>query len=239
MSEPTTDLPVPHTEDHAASGTRLNWLRAAVLGANDGIVSTAGLVVGVAGATTDRTSLLVAGVAGLVAGSLSMAGGEYTSVSAQRDAQLAAIARERRELVETPDEEREELAGFYVQRGLTPTLAREVARQLTDHDALAAHAEVELGLDVDEQANPWAAAWSSMVAFFLGALLPLVAMLLPPASARLGVTVVAVAVALAATGGLAARLGGSPGGRSVVRNVVVGLLAMGVTYAVGTAVGGL
>ena len=154
----------PHDDEpHAESmSSRLNWLRAAVLGANDGIVSTAGLVVGVAGATTDRTAILVAGIAGLFAGAMSMAAGEYVSVSTQRDSEQALLAKERRELAEEPDEELAELAGIYVDKGLSEDLAREVAVQLTAHDALGAHAEAELGIDPDDLTNPWHAAWASM-----------------------------------------------------------------------------
>ena len=149
----------PHSQGLAS---RLNWLRAGVLGANDGIVSTAGLVVGVAGATSARSTILVAGLAGLVAGALSMAGGEYVSVSSQRDTERAALRQEEWELAKLPDHELEELAAIYVDKGLTPELARDVARQLTEHDALAAHAEAELGIDPDELTNPLHAAWSSM-----------------------------------------------------------------------------
>ena len=226
----------PHAEGLAS---RLNWLRAGVLGANDGIVSTAGLVVGVAGATNSRSAILVAGLAGLVAGALSMAGGEYVSVSTQSDTEGAAVDRERWELENLPEHELEELAAIYVDKGLTPELARDVARQLTEHDALAAHAEAELGIDPDERTNPYHAAWSSMVSFTVGALLPLLAILLPPPSWRVGVTVAAVTVALAVTGVVAARLGGARTRPAVVRNVLVGLLAMVVTFAVGSAFKGV
>lgn len=215
----------------------LNSLRAGVLGANDGIVSTAGLVVGVAGASTDRSALLVAGVAGLVAGSLSMAGGEYVSVSTQRDAQRALVAKERAELAAMPEEELAELAGLYEERGLSPQLAHQVAVELTERDALRAHVETELGFDLDEVASPVGAALWSLVSFALGALLPLLAVVLPPAGARVPVTVVAVTVALAVTGAVSARLGQAAPGRAVLRNVATGLLAMGVTFGVGSLVG--
>lgn len=229
----------PHaTEPHDSGiGARLNWLRAGVLGANDGIVSTAGIVVGVAGATSDRSTILVAGIAGLVAGALSMATGEYVSVSTQRDSQRALLAKERRELAEMPEEELAELAGMYVEKGLDPELAQQVAEQLTAKDALRAHADIELGFDPDELSDPWAAAGASMVSFAIGALLPLLTITLVVASARLWVTVAAVAVALAAAGFLSARLGQSPTGRAVVRNVAGGLLAMVVTHLIGLAVG--
>lgn len=224
----------PHEEHGAGLASKLNWLRAGVLGANDGIVSTAGLVVGVAGATTNRSAILVAGLAGLVAGALSMAGGEYVSVSAQSDTERAAIELERWELANLPEHELDELTAIYVGRGLTPDLAGQVARQLTQHDALAAHAEAELGIDPEERTNPLHAAWSSMSAFSLGALLPLVAILLPPESWRVPVTVLAVTAALVLTGVVAARLGRAPWRPAVVRNVVVGLLAMAITFAVGS-----
>ncbi|WP_406284213.1 VIT family protein [Embleya sp. NBC_00896] len=224
----------PHDE---GMGTRLNWLRAAVLGANDGIVSTAGLVVGVAGATDERAQLLTAGLAGLLAGSLSMAAGEYVSVSTQRDAEKAALVQERRELTDEPEAELDELTELYEKQGLTRSLAREVAEQLTAHDALAAHAQVELKIDPNELTNPWHAAGASFLAFTAGALLPLLAMVLPPASIRLPVTVVAVLVALVLCGWSSARLGGAPESRAIVRTTAGGALAMAVTYGVGTLLG--
>ncbi|MFG2950206.1 VIT1/CCC1 transporter family protein [Streptomyces adustus] len=232
MTEPT------HDEAHGgALGSRLNWLRAAVLGANDGIVSTAGLVVGVAGATQERAALLTAGLAGLLAGSLSMAAGEYVSVSTQRDSEKAALAAEKRELKEEPEAELAELTGMLQARGLSREVAREAAEQLTERDALKAHARVELGIDPDALANPWHAAWASFAAFTVGALLPLLAIVLPPAHWRLPVTVVSVLAALVLTGWAGARLGAAAPGRAVLRNVVGGAVAMAVTYAVGTLLG--
>ncbi|MFB7509325.1 VIT1/CCC1 transporter family protein, partial [Streptomyces broussonetiae] len=216
---------------------RLNWLRAAVLGANDGIVSTAGIVVGVAGATEDRATLLTAGLAGLLAGSMSMASGEYVSVSAQRDSEKAALALEKRELREQPEAELRELTGLLQERGLTREVAREAAEQLTARDALRAHARVELGINPDELTNPWHAAWASFLAFTVGALLPLLAIVLPPAGWRLPVTVVSVLGALVLTGWTGARLGSADPWRAVLRNVVGGALAMGVTYAAGSLLG--
>ncbi|MFD9486123.1 VIT family protein [Streptomyces sp. NPDC059991] len=227
-----------HDEAHrGALGTRLNWLRAAVLGANDGIVSTAGLVVGVAGATDNRSALLTAGLAGLLAGSMSMAAGEYVSVSTQRDSEKAALAQERRELREDPEAELEELSGLLEDRGLSAEVAREAAQQLTERDALRAHARVELGIDPDELANPWHAAGASFLAFTAGALLPLLAIVLPPSSVRLYVTVTSVLAALALTGWGSARLGSAPAGAAVLRNMAGGAVAMGVTYAAGAALG--
>jgi VIT1/CCC1 family predicted Fe2+/Mn2+ transporter len=217
---------------------RLNWLRAGVLGANDGIVSTAGLVVGVAGATDDRHTILVAGIAGLFAGALSMGTGEYVSVSTQRDTEQALLAKERRELREEPEEELAELAFLYEQKGLNPDLAMQVATELTARDALAAHAEVELGIDPDDLTNPWHAAWASMLAFTVGALLPLLTITLSPDDGRVWITVASVAIALATTGWLSASLGQARIGRAVLRNVGGGLLAMVVTYLIGQAVGG-
>jgi VIT1/CCC1 family predicted Fe2+/Mn2+ transporter len=196
-------------------------------------VSTAGLVVGVAGAQAGPGALLAAGLAGLLSGSLSMAAGEYVSVSTQRDSEQAALALERAELKATPEAELEELTGLYVAKGLTPELAREVAVQLTAHDALAAHAETELGIDPEELTNPWHAALASFTAFTVGALLPLLAIVLPPKGLRVPVTVGCVLVALAFCGALSARLGGARPGPAVLRNVAGGALAMGVTYLAG------
>ncbi len=227
-------------EPQAHEGTtasRLNRLRAGVLGANDGIISTAGLVVGVAASTTDRQVVLMAGIAGLVAGAVSMALGEYVSVSTQRDAEKASLDLERRELREDPEGEIAELAQLYIDRGLRPETARTVAEELTAYDALAAHAEVELGLDPDELTNPWQAAFSSAVAFTIGALIPLLAMVTSPVTWRVPVTVVAVLVALVLTGGTGAHLGGASTARGVARVVGGGALALAVTYAIGRAVG--
>jgi vacuolar iron transporter family protein len=227
----------PHPEQGDGLGSKLNWLRAGVLGANDGIISVAGLVVGVAGATADRTALLTAGVAGLVAGSLSMAGGEYVSVSTQRDTERAMLDLERWELANVPEQELAELTELYRRKGLTPELAHSVAVQLTAHDALGAHAEAELGLDPDALTNPWQAAGASFVAFFVGALLPLVAILLPPTAWRVLVCFVAVVLALALTGYLSARAGMARARPAIIRNLAVGVLGMAVTYGVGALVG--
>lgn len=229
--------PHPGEPHHEGLGTRLNWLRAAVLGANDGVVSTAGIVVGVAGATDSRSALLTAGLAGLLAGSLSMAAGEYVSVSTQRDSEQAALALEREELAATPQAELDELTGLLHSRGISLDLAREVAEQLTARDALDAHARVELGIDPDELANPWHAAWASFVSFTVGALLPLLAIVLPPQDWRLAVTVASVLIALIGCGWVSARLGSAPVRPAVTRNAAGGVLAMAVTYAVGTLLG--
>lgn len=238
MAEPTGSTIEVHDEPHDGSiGTRLNWLRAGVLGANDGIVSTAGLVIGVAAATTSRSAILTAGLAGLAAGAMSMAVGEYVSVSTQRDTEQSLLAKERRELKEEPEAELQELAGIYAAKGLDGDLAHRVAVQLTAHDALGAHAEAELGIDPDALTNPWHAAWASCIAFLLGAALPLVAILVVAVGARVPVTVAAVILALATTGWVSARLGSAPPGRAVGRIVLGGAIAMAVTYAIGTLVG--
>jgi VIT1/CCC1 family predicted Fe2+/Mn2+ transporter len=230
---------IPHTDEpHAPGlGQRLNWLRAGVLGANDGIVSVAALVVGVAGATHELGPILTAGIAGLVGGAISMALGEYVSVSSQRDSERALIAKEIGELRDMPDEELEELTQLYRERGLTEATARQVAVELTAHDALSAHLEVELGIDQDDLVNPWHAAISSAIAFTLGALLPLLAILLPPPEWRVPVTFVAVLVALALTGTISARLGGSSRSRAAIRLVIGGALALVATWLVGTLLG--
>jgi VIT1/CCC1 family predicted Fe2+/Mn2+ transporter len=218
-------------------GNRLNWLRAGVLGANDGIVSVAGIVMGVAGATSERSPVFVAGVAGLVAGALSMATGEYVSVNAQRDSEEAMLALEAEELEKMPETEQRELAKMYERKGLSRETAKKVAQELTDHDALAAHADIEFGIDTDHLTNAWNAAFASMVSFTIGGLLPLLVITLTPLSVRVWATVGTVVVALAAAGFVQARLGFSPRGRAIARNVAGGLLAMVVTYIVGSLVG--
>jgi VIT1/CCC1 family predicted Fe2+/Mn2+ transporter len=224
----------PH---HVGLGRRLNWLRAGVLGANDGIVSTAGLVVGVAAATHAVGAILTAGLAGLAAGAVSMALGEYVSVSSQRDTEMALLAKERRELTDLPEAELDELRAIYIAKGASQQTARRVAEELTAHDALAAHADVELGIDPDDLTNPWHAAGSSALAFTLGSILPILAVALPPADLRVPVTFLAVLLALALTGILSAHLGGSRRRKAVIRLVVGGAIAMAVTYAVGHVVG--
>jgi VIT1/CCC1 family predicted Fe2+/Mn2+ transporter len=242
MVEPVRGTDVPdgvHAEPHGGElAQRLNWLRAGVLGANDGIVSTAGLVVGVAGATVERAPIAVAGVAGLVAGAVSMALGEYVSVSSQRDSEKAQLAKETRELRETPEQELEELTELYEAKGLSPATARQVAVELSEHDALAAHLEVELHLDPDELTSPWRAAAASAVSFVLGAMLPLVAVLATPPTWRVPITVAVVLLALGLAGGIGARLGGAPPRRAVLRVVLGGAVGLAVTYGIGYLVGG-
>jgi VIT1/CCC1 family predicted Fe2+/Mn2+ transporter len=216
---------------------RSNWLRAAVLGANDGIVSTASLVLGVAASGASSTAIVTAGIAGLVAGALSMAAGEYVSVSSQRDAEQADIRLEERELLSDPEGELRELAGFYEQRGLPPELADQVAQVLSSRGALAAHLRDELGLDEQRLARPLQAAWASALSFSAGAALPLLAVALTPAGARVAVTVAVTLLALGLLGDLAARLGGAPRGPATVRVVVWGAIAMAITAGIGALVG--
>ena len=224
-----------HRENHLIE--RIGWLRAAVLGANDGLISTASLIVGVAAASTARHEILVAGVAGLVAGAMSMAAGEYVSVSSQSDTEEADLARERRELAEQPEAELAELAKIYEQRGVESTLALEVARQMMAKDAFAAHARDELGLSAHGIARPVQAALTSAVTFAVGAMLPLVVSLLAPAGGIVWTVSVACLIGLAALGALGARAGGADLLKPTLRVVFWGAVAMASTAAIGTLVG--
>jgi VIT1/CCC1 family predicted Fe2+/Mn2+ transporter len=235
----STDAPAlhenePHRNDLAH---RLNWLRAGVLGANDGIVSVAAIVVGVAGVTTQSGPILIAGAAGVVGGAISMALGEYVSVSSQKDSQQALIEKERRELLEQPEEELEELAAIYQGKGLSPDTARTVARELTAHDALGAHLAAELNIDETDIVSPWHAAFASAIAFLAGAVLPMLAILLPPEHIRVPLTFVAVLIALAATGALGAWIGGGSQLKAAGRVVVGGALALIATFLIGNLLG--
>lgn len=224
-----------HSELHLIQ--RVGWLRAAVLGANDGIVSTASLIVGVAAASQGRHEIFVAGVAGLVAGAMSMAAGEYVSVSSQADTERADLARETRELETQPALELDELTSVYTERGVEPALAREVARQLTAKDALAVHARDELGISAATTARPVVAAFTSALTFIAGAALPLVAAALLPASTLvLGVSAASIAF-LALLGGVGARAGGAPVWKAVARVTFWGAMAMAITAGVGMAFG--
>ena len=236
---PGSDLVSQHPDEPHQGGIagRLNWLRAGVLGANDGIISTAGLVVGVAAATNQTGPIITAGVAGLVAGAVSMALGEYVSVSSQRDTERALLEKERRELAEDPVAELAELADIYHHKGLTLATARLVAEEFTARDAFAAHVDAELNLDPDDLTNPWHAAFASAVAFTVGALLPLIAVVSGPASVRIPVTFVVVLLALAITGSVSATLGQAKRFRAVLRIVVGGALAMVVTFGIGALLG--
>ncbi len=229
----------PHADEPHRGGVaqRLNWLRAGVLGANDGIVSVAAVVVGVASATGDTGPILTAGLAALVGGAISMALGEYVSVSSQSDSEHALIAKERQELRDMPDEELEELAALYRAQGLSEATAHQVAVELTAHDALSAHLSAELHIDQDDVVSAWHAAGASAAAFTIGAILPMLAILLPPADWRIPVTFVAVLVALALTGALSAHIGGSSRLRATVRVVIGGALALAATYGVGALLG--
>lgn len=224
----------PHREGLAQ---RLNWLRAGVLGANDGIVSTAAVAVGVAGATSAVAPVLLAGTAALVGGAISMALGEYVSVASQRDSEHALIEKETEELRDDPEQELEELVGLYEARGLSRSTATTVARELTEHDALRAHLSAELNIDPDDVVSPWHAAIASAVAFTVGALLPLATIVLLPHPMRVVFTFVAVLVALAVTGYVAAWIGGARRARAVVRTVTGGALALAATYVVGLLFG--
>ena len=231
----------PNEPHGGASASRLNWLRAGVLGANDGIVSVAGIVVGVAGATSSRGPVFTAGLAGLVAGAVSMALGEYVSVSSQRDSETTLVSQERRELADTPGREFNELTALYQAKGLSGPTAQQVARELTAHDALAAHLDAELHIDPDDLANPLQAAAASAASFITGALLPLIAILLPPTAWRVPVTIAAVLIALAIAGAVSARIGQSNVRRAVLRVVIGGALGLAFTWGVGhlfgTAIG--
>jgi len=222
--------------DKASEGKstkKLNWLRAAVLGANDGIVSIAGLVVGVAGATDSKSVIVTAGMAGVVAGALSMAAGEYVSVSSQRDSEKALLDRESSSLEANPDEELEELTLIYESKGLSRKTAVSVAAELTSHDAFRAHAEAKHGLNPDDLTNPWHAAIASAAAFIAGASIPMTVILIPPTGLRVPITFAAVIVALAMTGAASAHAGGAGKRRAIVRVIIGGALAMAITYAIG------
>jgi VIT1/CCC1 family predicted Fe2+/Mn2+ transporter len=225
----------PHRERHRFR--RVGWLRAAVLGADDGIVSTASILIGVAAASAPRSSIIVAGLASLVGGALSMAAGEYVSVSSQRDTERADIARERRELARTPELELDELTDIYVGRGLDRELARTVATQLTAAGALDAHLRDELGIQDVTRARPWQAAIVSALSFAAGAALPLAAVAIASAGSRIELTAATAVVLLAATGAIGGRLGGAPMPRAAARVLAGGGLAMAASALIGDLVG--
>lgn len=228
-------MPRTHREKHRTE--RIGWLRAAVLGANDGIVSTASLVVGVAAASTGRTEVLVAGVAGLVAGAMSMAAGEYVSVSSQADTEEADLTCERTELATMPESEMNELTAIYIQRGLEPAMARQVAEQLMAKDALTAHARDELGISEITAARPVQAALASAATFAVGAALPLLVALLAPETGLVYIVSITSLIFLALLGVLAARAGGAPVLKAALRVTFWGALAMALTAAVGAIFG--
>jgi VIT1/CCC1 family predicted Fe2+/Mn2+ transporter len=216
-----------------SSTHKLNWLRASVLGANDGIISIAGLVMGVAGATSSSTVILTAGLAGIVAGAISMAAGEYVSVSSSMDTEKALLKKEDYELKNYPEEELEELTQIYVKKGLSRKTAEMAAREVSANDVFAAHAHMELNIDPNNLTNPWHAAFASAAAFLLGAAIPLLAIIIPPQSERVIVTFISVLFALAITGMLSAKAGGAGMLRATIRVVIGGALAMAVTYGIG------
>lgn len=225
-------------EDHSQNiGPKLNKLRAAVLGANDGIVSVAGLVVGVAGATDSKLVILTAGLAGLVAGAISMAAGEYVSVSSQRDTEQALLEQEKHELKNYPKDELNELVKLYQDKGLSQATAKKVASELTDRDVFMAHADAEHSIDPGELINPWHAAMASTAAFLAGAAIPLVAITLPPADIRVPIAFVSVVVALIITGMLSAKVGKAPVLPAIARVVSGGLIAMIITFSIGSLLG--
>lgn len=224
-----------NVEDHRAG--RAGWLRAAVLGSDDAIVSTASLMIGVAASAASKQAILISGVAGLVAGAMSMAVGEFVSVSSQRDAERADVEREKTELATQPVAELEELAAIYVKRGLDPALARQVATQLSAHDRLAAHLRDELTLDPSALAKPFQAAWISAASFALFGMVPIVALLVSPPALRMVAIAVFSLIGLGALGALGGHLGGASIGRAALRVMLGGSLAMGVTAAVGRLVG--
>lgn len=230
--------PLSHTEiDNPMNGSKLNWLRAAVLGANDGIVSVSSVILGVAGASNDTKFILTAGVAALVAGALSMAVGEYVSVSTQRDTEKALIAKERYELEHMPEQELEELVVIYEKKGLSRVTAEIVAKELTLKDAFAAHVDAELNINPDDLTNPAHAAYASGAAFFSGAIIPIIAILIAPERFQILFTFISVILALMITGALSAHAGGASKTRATIRVVIGGILAMVITYGIGKLFG--
>jgi VIT1/CCC1 family predicted Fe2+/Mn2+ transporter len=226
-------------EPHQITGLaqRLNWLRAGVLGANDGIVSTAAVVVGVASATNQFTPVLLAGAAAVVGGAISMALGEYVSVSSQRDSENALIEKEREELREDPEGELEELVGLYEEQGLSRGTAEQVAKEMTERDALKAHLSLELNISEDDVVNPWQAALASALSFFVGAILPMLTILFLPTTLNIPVTFAATIVALGVTGSVAAWIGGANRLRAIVRTCIGGVIALAATFLVGMLFG--
>ncbi|MCL1906959.1 MAG: VIT family protein [Propionibacteriaceae bacterium] len=229
------------TKSSKSLASRLNWLRAGVLGANDGIVSVAGILMGVAGAAAtsdvvETQHLFISGLAGLVAGAFAMAGGEYVSVSTQKDTELGAVKKVRHLLDTDMDRALTDLAGTYEEQGFSKKEATSIAKTLTDHDAIGTHTQARYGISAHEQTSPWAAAFASFIAFTAGALIPMLAMASPP-NIRVAATLIAVTLALALTGVVSAWLGQASKMRALVRNIIVGALAMSVTYGIGILVG--
>ncbi len=226
-----------HGKAHARGSDTLNKLRAGVLGANDGIVSTAGVVMGVVGATNNIKQILIAAIAAVVAGALSMAVGEYVSVSSQADAEKSFVDREKKFLKEYPDEELDELSSYYEDQGISAKTARTAAIEVTKTNALKAHVKLEMGLDLNEYVKPWSAAISSLISFTIGSLVPVLAVISAPANMRPVVTIAAVLVALFCTGYISAAVGGASKPRAIIRVIIGGLLAMVITYFVGKLFG--
>lgn len=226
-------MQTPHTEPHHREASKLNWLRASVLGANDGIVSISSLLVGIAGATDSLNFILLTGVAGTIAASLSMGVGEYVSVSSQRDTEEALLEKEKWELEHRPQEELEELTILYQKKGISRETAERVARELSAHDVLAAHLDIELGIHPEELANPWQAAFASSLSFICGAAIPLIATIFSPGALRVPATFVAVLIALIITGIFSARVSEARSWPVILRNVIGGSLAMSITFGVG------
>jgi VIT1/CCC1 family predicted Fe2+/Mn2+ transporter len=234
----STETTMPHEPHHASENqSRQNWLRASVLGANDGIVSIAGLVLGVAGATNSQSAIFTAGLAGIIAGAISMAAGEYVSVSSQSDSEKALLKKERQEIHNNPEQELVELAATYEKKGLEKTTAMIVAKELTAHDAFAAHVDAELRIDPQNLTNPWHAALASAVSFVCGAAIPLVAILTPPGHLQVPVTFVSVIFALVVTGVISGKVSSASVFRATLRVVGGGALAMAVTYGIGRIFG--
>lgn len=232
----TSEKIIHHSKEdsHEANHTaKLNWLRAAVLGADDGIVSVAGLVVGVAGATNHQGILLATGLAGIIAGAISMAAGEYVSVSSSRDTEKALLDQERYELQHYPEAELQELACMYEKKGLSKSTALTVAKELSVKDAAAAHFDAELGIDPNNLTDPWHAAFASATSFLIGACIPLIAILLPPAPLRVPVTFISVLIALLLTGVVSAKISGANVMKATIRVVIGGVVAMIATYSIG------
>jgi VIT1/CCC1 family predicted Fe2+/Mn2+ transporter len=229
--------PITHVELNSFNGSKLNWLRASVLGANDGIVSVSSVIVGVAGASNSKSFILTAGVAALVAGALSMAVGEYVSVSTQKDTEKSLLEKERLELETVPEEELEELTQIYAKKGLSIETAKIVALELTAHDAFSAHVDAELGIDPNNLANPYHAAYASGLAFLSGAIIPVIAILISPSYLYVPITFVAVICALIITGVLSAYAGGANKSKAVARVVLGGILAMIITFGIGKLFG--
>jgi len=227
-----------HFEPHLGdTGSKLNWLRASVLGANDGIISVAGLIIGVAGATDSISVIFTAGMAGIIAGAISMAAGEYVSVSSSRDTEKALLEKEDYELKNFKEKELKELAGLYQAKGLSKKTAQLVAQELTDHNVYAAHVDIELGIDPNNLTNPWHAALASAVAFLIGAIIPMIAIMIPPPTVRIPFAFGAVIIALIVTGTISAKIGNAPVVRAVFRVVTGGAIAMIVTYGIGKLFG--